>query len=156
MHPTGMAELAQKRTHWALWLGLLLTVLGAVGNGLSLDRLSTETSTWLIVAVPVLGVVFLLLGVIPAFRQPQVYRGKLWGSILTVLSLLLCAGSVTVFVFTRHLPRSAGAPQVGQRLPEFTLPDSTGKSVSLPQLLAGAPGSPAPKGVLLVFYRGYW
>ena len=151
-----MVELAQKQTHWALWLGLLLSVLGAVGNGLSFARLSTEAFTRLIVALPVLGAVFLLLGVIPAFRRPQVYRGKLWGSTLTALSLFLCAASVMLFVFTRQLPRSAGAPQVGRRLPEFTLPDSTGQQVSLSGLLAGAPGSPPPIGVLLVFYRGYW
>ncbi len=151
-----MAEAVHKRIDWALWLGSLFTVLGVLGNGLSLRRLSSTTFTWFVVAFSVLGVVFLLLGVIPAFRQPQVYRGKLWGSILTALSMLLCAGSVMLFVFTRHLPRSAGAPQVGQRLPEFTLPDSTGQRVSLSQLLAGASGSPPPKGVLLVFYRGYW
>ena len=151
-----MTETPHKRTHWAIWVGLLLTVIGAVGNGLSLNRLSTEASTWFFAALPVLGVMFLLLGVVPAFRWPQMYRGKLWGSILSALSLLLCACAILIFVFTRHLPRSAGVPQVGRRLPEFTLPDSTGQPVSLEQLLAGSPGAAAPKGVLLVFYRGYW
>lgn len=156
MHPIDMAEVMQKRIHWAFWLGLLLTVLGVLGNLLSSTRLSYAAFTWLVLAMSVLGVAFLFLGVVPAFRQPQAYRGKLWGSILSAVSLVLCAGSVAFFLFTRHLPTSAGAPQVGQRLPEFTLPDTTGQPVSLSQLLAGAPGSPAPKGVLLVFYRGYW
>ena len=157
MHPVAMAEATQKRTHWAVWLGLLLTVLGLAGNAVSFDTLSSTAFTWLIMAVPVLGAMFLVLGVVPAFRQPQAYRGKLWGSILAALSLLLCAASVLLFVFTRQLPSSRGAPQVGRRVPEFTLPDSSGQPVSLSQLLAGTSGAtPPPKGVLLVFYRGYW
>ena len=49
--------------------------------------------------------------------------------------------------------------QVGQRAPDFTLADSTGRSVSLDDLLAAEPGnlaSSGPKAVLLIFYRGYW
>ena len=156
MHHTGMAEAVHKRTHWAIWLGLLLTALGIAGNVLSVSRLSTVAFTWLIVAAAVLGAILLVAGVVPAFRHPQQYSGKLWGTVLAALSLLLCAVSVVFFVFTRHLPRSAGAPQMGQRVPEFTLPNSSGQPVSLSQLLAGAPGAPPPKGVLLVFYRGYW
>ncbi|HUJ40213.1 MAG TPA: hypothetical protein VLW54_06685 [Candidatus Acidoferrales bacterium] len=151
-----MTVAAHKRTHWAIWVGLLLTLLGFAGNALSLLRLSTIEFTWLVAAFAVLGALFLLLGVLPAFRNPREYRGKLWGSIVFALSLLLCAGEVTFFVFTRHLPRSSGAPQLGQRLPDFTLPDSSGQPVSLSRLLAGAPGAPPPRGVLLVFYRGYW
>jgi peroxiredoxin len=55
-------------------------------------------------------------------------------------------------VVTRMLPASHGAPAVGQKAPEFTLPDTNHQSVALSQLLA-APGS---KGVVLIFYRGYW
>ena len=65
-----------------------------------------------------------------------------------------------VFILARQLPPSHGSPRVGQKAPEFTLPDTNGNSVSLQQLLstpiAAASGQIAPKGVLLVFYRGYW
>jgi hypothetical protein len=60
------------------------------------------------------------------------------------------------FVFARWLPPSKGAPQVGQKAPEFLLMDTTGKSVSLGELLSTPINGNAPKGVLLVFYRGYW
>ncbi len=65
------------------------------------------------------------------------------------------------------MPAAHGAPQVGQKAPEFSLVDTNGKSVKLSELLtapvnaapsvAGSPAAgPAAKGVLLVFYRGYW
>jgi len=151
-----MTEAVQKRTNWALWLGLLFTLLGVLGNWLTFRRLSSDLFTWFIVACAALGLILSLFGAVRAFRFPEVYGGKVWGSLGTVLSLVVLAGSIMIFVLARSVPRSAGAPQVGQRLPEFTLPDSTGKPVSLSQLLAGAPGGPPPKGVLVVFYRGYW
>jgi hypothetical protein len=58
-----------------------------------------------------------------------------------------------------QLPPSKGAPQVGQKAPDFTLADSTGKPVRLSELLAPAGDAAAKKGgpwVLLIFYRGYW
>jgi hypothetical protein len=151
-----MTDAVQTRNHWAVWLGLLLTVAGILGNVLLLTTLLPAIFTWLVVAASALGAIFLVLGVAQTFRRPQQYRGKTWGSVAAALSVLLCAGSVGFLLFTRHLPRSAGAPQVGQRVPEFTLTDSTGQAVSLSQLLSGAPGTAAPKAILLVFYRGYW
>jgi peroxiredoxin len=54
------------------------------------------------------------------------------------------------------LPASKGAPQVGQKMPEFSLPDADGKQVSLNELLSTPVDGQSPKGVLLIFYRGYW
>ena len=58
-----------------------------------------------------------------------------------------------------QLPESKNAPKVGQKAPEFTLPDAEGKARKLSELVATAgsdTGGKKPKGVLLVFYRGYW
>jgi hypothetical protein len=52
-----------------------------------------------------------------------------------------------------------GAPKVGDKAPDFALPDTQNRTVRLSELLAGpAPGMAERKGtwVLLVFYRGYW
>src|SRR5208337_5677621 len=59
----------------------------------------------------------------------------------------------------RAMPTSASAPQIGQRVPDFTLADTNDQPVSLAQLLAQAANDskvmPAKSG-LLIFYRGYW
>jgi peroxiredoxin len=57
------------------------------------------------------------------------------------------------------LPSAAAAPRVGQKAPDFTLPDQNGKAVTLGELLTSAPsGAPDGKanGALLIFYRGHW
>jgi peroxiredoxin len=56
----------------------------------------------------------------------------------------------------KQLPASRGAPQVGQKAPDFTLKDTSEKPVALSELLSTPVNGSKPKGVLLVFYRGYW
>ena len=103
-----------------------------------------------------------MVGLRRAFASESSYRGRVSGPILTVLStaivVFFCFG---VFVESRELPPSTDAPRVGQKAPPFSLPDTSGRAESLSELLSSpiADGSPAghtPKGVLLVFYRGYW
>jgi hypothetical protein len=106
--------------------------------------------------LPVIGLIYGVIGLARAFNQSAVYGGTIWGSVLTVIALLLVAGDAFLFRQTRAVSNSAGAPQVGQHLPEFTLPDSSGELTSLSQLFAASADSSPPKAVLLVFYRGYW
>ncbi len=54
-----------------------------------------------------------------------------------------------------QLPESAGAPKVGEKAPDFTLPDTQGKPVTLSEVLQPRAEGEKP-WVLLVFYRGYW
>lgn len=131
-----------------------------------------RATVWLGVVLTIAAVVCAVIGIMRAFRQPQVYRGKISSSILGVLSLLICGLVAFGAVHSRDLPSSAAAPQVGQKVPDFTLADTSGIQVSLDELLGRAPGSLAqgspppinspylssvrPKAVLLVFYRGYW
>ena len=151
-----MPDPNQKRTNSALWLGLLITVLGPLSNILYYSKIPAAVLPWLNLAIPAIGLLLVLIGVVRALRQPQLYRGKILGSIFTVLAALLFAGSVWLFIHVRDVPRSAGAPQIGQRVPDFTLPDSINQPVSLAQLFSAAPGTAQPKALLLVFYRGYW
>jgi peroxiredoxin len=71
------------------------------------------------------------------------------------LSFAILAGFVyTVFVLARDLPLSANAPKVGERVPDFVLPDEAGRTVGLADLIHdGALGvnGRGVKGVLLVF-----
>jgi len=101
----------------------------------------------------------LFVGLKRAFGQPQQYRGKIAGPILGTLSLLIVGVfCFAVFYQTRLLPASTGAPRVGQKAPEFVLPDTNNNPVTLSSLLSSASADTLarPKGVLLVFYRGYW
>ena len=151
-----MAEASGRRRNGAIWLGLLLTVLGPLRGELEFIGFPESPLPWTSLVLPIVGVLLVIIGLWRAFRQPQTYRGRIAGSVIAVVCLLLLAGSIKLFSIARQLPESAGAPQVGQRAPDFTLPDSDGHPVSLAQLISGSPGSAAPKAVLLVFYRGYW
>jgi hypothetical protein len=152
-----MAEAIEQRSSRALWLGLLFTVLGVLSNGLYFVGFPAVAVVWISLAFPVIGLFFLLIGLRQAVQQPNLYRGKIWRWIVTGLSALVLLASVAFFLIARRLPvASVASPQVGQRVPDFTLPDSDGHPASLSQLLAGSGKDAAPKSVLLVFYRGYW
>jgi len=108
--------------------------------------------SWLLFAA---GLTLLGAGVLRAFRRPDVYRGRVTGPILGVLGLAV----VGFFLFlttveSRRLPVSAGAPKVGEKAPEFVLPDAQGRPVRLSELVA--PAGSGGSWVLLIFYRGYW
>jgi hypothetical protein len=81
--------------------------------------------------------------------------------LLVVPALFLAGLLLTAVPMLRQLPASKGAPQIGMTAPDFTLPDTSGKSVKLSDLLGGAAAaakraSRASPALLLVFYRGYW
>ena len=149
-----------RRFNWPLWTGLLLTVVGffsyfAVFVWFPLTR----DFPWANLLLFLLAAVLLFTGVRRAFApdRPHPLRAKIIGSLVTAFSALIIALFIFgFFVFARWLPQSKGAPQVGQKAPEFTLTDTSGKSVSLGELLSTPINGNAPKGVLLVFYRGYW
>ena len=152
-----MTENSARRRNGALWLGLFLAVLGVLSNGLTFLGFPASIVPWISLVLPVVGLVFVMLGLWRAFARPSAYKGKIAGTIVVILSLVFLTASVAYFWGARKLPHPAGAPGIGQRAPDFTLPDSSGQPVSLSQLFAAPPGGAAPpKAVLLVFYRGYW
>lgn len=152
--------LAARHTNTALWTGALLVLLGILSNFFVFWHLPGEAIwPWVGLLLPAIGVVLLCVALKRAFGQPQIFGGKISGSIIAVVSVLLLAVSVFGFVHARDVPSSAGAPRVGQKAPDFTLTNSSGQTVSLSQLLSSpldtASGKP-PKAVLLIFYRGWW
>ena len=93
----------------------------------------------------------LIVGLFRAFGRPQLYRGKIFGSIFTAIALFLFAFfGYEIFYVLRQVPLSSQAPRVGEKAPEFTLVDPNGRSVALADLLSGS------KAVALIFYRGFW
>jgi AhpC/TSA family len=106
-----------------------------------------------------LAAVLLVVGVRRAFApdRPRPTRSKITGAILATLGVAIFGFFiVATFIIARRLPASHSAPQISQKAPDFSLTDTNGKTVSLSELLASPVNGKSPKGVLLIFYRGYW
>jgi hypothetical protein len=149
-----------KLWNWRLWAGFGLSVVALAGYALLV--METRAVFWPSLLLFAVAAVLLASGWKRARREPQSYRGKIAGPILTTLSVLVFGlfGFTTYEVF-KAFPAARNAPQVGQRAPAFSLVDANGKNFSLDRMLAtpiadsGGAGR-AAKGVLVVFYRGYW
>ena len=149
-----------RRINWPLWVGLLLTVAGFMSFFFIFVRFPiTRDFPWANFVLFAIAAVLLFLGLRRGFApdRPHPLRSKIVSLLVTVVGVLVIGlFAFAYFVGGRMLPASKGAPQVGQRAPEFTLPDSTGKQVSLNELMTSPINGKAPRGVLLIFYRGYW
>jgi hypothetical protein len=155
---TDAAEPRKPRKNTAPWWGLLFAICAIGCNaGFFISIPWQGAIAWLSLLFAALALVFLAVSLWRAYGQAGVYGGKVLSVVLAVIVLLAVGLSAFAFVETRKLPSAAAAPQVGQKVPDFTLPDTSGKMVSLDQLLAPSSSpSQGPKAVLLIFYRGYW
>ena len=144
--------------NWPLWAGFLLSLFVSVSYPFIFAQWpSTRDTPWVNVLLLVVALIFLILGIRRAFSPGRRLLSKIGASIITGLGLIVLGLFVfTTFVMPRWLPESKGAPQVGQKAPEFTLTDTAGKQVALNELLSSPINGRAPRGVLLIFYRGYW
>ena len=149
-----------RRINWSLWAGFVLTIAAFLTYFFVFVQFPvTRDFPWANLLIFVVALVFIFAGVRRGFAsdRPHPIRSKIVTSIVATLSVVILGLFVfTIFVAGRWLPASKGAPQVGQRAPDFSLPDTNGNQVSLNQLLTSPVNGSAPKGVLLVFYRGYW
>jgi hypothetical protein len=150
----------KRRWNWHLYAGFLLCLVGFGSYTFFFVKFPlTRDVPWANYLLLAAGLLLLFVGLTRAYRDSSHYRGKVAGPILGVLSVLLVGFFLyVIFGLTRQLPASANAPRVGQKAPEFVLADINNQQVSLATLLSSPlPGTgAAPKGVLLVFYRGYW
>jgi hypothetical protein len=146
----------KRRWNVSIWAGFLI-VLAAIVTYLSvfIRFPVTRDFPWATLLIFGAGLALLARGLRLAYRQPLLYRGKIAGPILMVLGISIFAFfAFNIFYFARQLPASTGAPQVGQKAPDFTLPDANGAPVTLSNLLAA--GANGAHGAVLIFYRGYW
>lgn len=161
------------RFNWPVWAGFLLSLIAFLSFPIVFVWFPvTRDFPWANLVLFGIAGVLLLVGVRRAFapdRGPQAgsplgvadrahpTRSKIAASVLTLLSLAIFGFFVvSMFIIARRLPASQSAPRIGQKAPDFTLSDTNGKQVSLAELLASPVNGKTPKGVVLVFYRGYW
>jgi len=140
----------KRKWNWPLWVGFTLAIGGLFSYEWFAQFPITRDFPWATLLIFGIGAVLLLVGLFRAFGRPQLYRGKVFGSIFTVLALMLFAFfSYEIFYVLKQVPLSAQAPRIGEKAPEFTLPDQNERQVALADLLS-------PNGAILIFYRGYW
>ena len=155
-----MPEKVKVPRNSALWLGLAIAFAAILCNVvLFLNPPAQNLIPWLSIVLGIVALVFIALGVKNLLMPSRTIGPRVLGVFVTLLSLLFSAGSIFGFMHARAVPPSTDAPQIGQKAPDFTLPDTNNQAVSLAQLFAPAPGhttAVAPIAVLLVFYRGYW
>jgi hypothetical protein len=144
-----------RRRNLSIWVGFLIVLAAPVTYFAVFIRFpGTRDVPWATLLMFALGIGLGAHGVRRAFRQPMIYRGRIAGSILLGLGVgclaLFAAGH---FYFARQVPRSDGAPRVGERAPGFSLPDTEGNEMTLAGLLDAGGGT---NGAVLIFYRGDW
>ena len=119
-----------------MWIGFVLCLAAVVSYPTVFARYPiTRDFPWATLLLITLGIFLAARGLALAFRHPDSYRGKIGGSIVGILTILLVGFFlVGVFYGSRRIPVSHGAPQVGETAPDFTLPDSEGNNETLSSL----------------------
>jgi hypothetical protein len=151
-----------RRFNWPVWAGFLLSLAAFLSYFFFFVRFPvTRDFPWANLLLFALAAALLGVGVRRAFAPGMRVKSKITGVVITTFAAAVFAAFVFVtYIVGRSLPASENAPRVGQKAPDFTLSDTSGRPTSLSALLAssvdGSPNSPGTKGVLLVFYRGYW
>jgi len=137
-----------RRFNWQLWSGFALSVAAFVSYFLFFIRFPiTRDMPWLTLIFFVIAIVLLVIGL----RKAAGRRVLAW--IVTFLGIGVAAFfCVAVLIGTKMLPASTNAPGIGAKAPDFVLLDTNRRPVALAQLLA----EPGTKGVIVIFYRGYW
>ena len=144
----------KRRWNWPIWVGFVVVVAGLFSYELFARFPITRDFPWANFLLFGIGAALLIVGLFRAFGRPQVYRGKIFGSIFAVIAVLavlvVAFFSYKIFYVLRQVPASGGAPRVGQKAPDFFLLDQNGKPVGLGDLLSNS------EGVVVIFYRGFW
>jgi hypothetical protein len=141
----------KRQWNWLLWVGFVVAVAGLFSNGFFVRFPITRDFPWANLLLFGIGGALLIVGLFRASGRPQLYRGKISGSILTAIALFLFGlFSYEVFYVLRQVPLSAHAPRIGEKAPDFMLLDQNEQPVGLGDLLSGS------RGVVLIFYRGFW
>ncbi len=147
------------RWNWPLWAGFLLTLFAFLSYFLIFARWEiTRDIPWVNILLFLAAIALLWRGIRNSRSQPQVYRGRIAAPIVGALSLLVIGFfAYVILVMSRAVPPASGAPKVGDKAPDFSAVMADNRPTTLSDMLSQPlTGGRPPKGVVLVFYRGYW
>jgi drug/metabolite transporter (DMT)-like permease len=147
---SAMSQTSQRRRNHALWLGVLLAVVGALSYFMYFVQFpALRDFPWVNLPLVMAGFILSTIGLWRAIRQPSVYRGKILGAIGFLLSLAI-AGlfNYYIFSFSYQMPEPTSAVVPATAAPDFMLLNQQGHPVRLSDYRG--------KKVVLTFYRGYW
>jgi hypothetical protein len=147
-----------QRFNWPVWLGFIVSVFALVSYPFVFVQWPiTRDFPWANLLLFGFAAVLLFVGARRAFAPDRRRRSKIAAAFLTTVSALVLGLFVfSFFVVGRWVPAAQGAPRVGQKAPDFVLADTNNKPVSLAELFSSPINGKPAKGVLLIFYRGYW
>lgn len=148
--------MSTRGVNWPLWSALLVTPVAFLSYPLVFERWPvTRDVPWVNLLLFGLAAFLLASGLRRAFVPGRMRWLRMTSGVAAAAFCVVVFANfaLAVFVRARNLPASTRAPGVGERAPDFTLPDERGSPVSLAALLssAAAAGTPRPKGLLVVF-----
>ena len=140
----------QKRRNHALWLGPLIVFVGAVSYFTFFAQFpALRDFPWINLPIVIAGFALSFTAVKRAFSQPDIYRGKISGSLAFVFSTLLSGLFVGYISYLSYqLPEPTPITQNLAVAPEFTLTDQNDQPISLSDFHG--------KKLIITFYRGHW
>jgi hypothetical protein len=149
----------RRPVNWSIWLSLPIAVVALYSYPFIFVRWAvTRDVPWMNLLLCAAAVALAITGVRRVFGGDRAWLSKA-SAVLVAAASVAAVGLFTykVLIVARELPASAHAPEVGQLAPDFTLVDLSNDPVSLASLRSTPlVGSRTPRGVLLIFYRGYW
>ena len=142
----------KRRRNFLIWAGFAIVLIAFLSYvPLFAVFPITRDIPWANYLLFLIGGALLFAGTRRAFRDSATYRGKISGSILAVLSAAIFALFVAgVTYLSKLIPPADTALAVGRKAPVFALVDTAGKQVTSTDLLKNH------RGIVLIFYRGYW
>jgi hypothetical protein len=149
--------MSRRAANWPIWLCVPLAIATLYSYPFVFVRwAATRDVPWVNLLLGAAAVTLAIVGVRRSFGRGWMARAA---AVVAAVATVAAAGVFVykVLIVARELPASTNAPNVGQPAPEFTLVDLNNQSVSLTSLrTAPLAASRMPRGVLLIFYRGYW
>ena len=119
----------KRKWNWPIWIGFVVAVGGLFSYEFFAQFPITRDFPWANLLLFGIGATLLLVGLFRAFGRPQLYRGKIFGSIFALISVLLFAFfAYEIFYVLKQVPLSAQAPRIGEKVAGFFIAGSKWKT----------------------------